>query len=234
MAERDTLATMVLTVLARDRRRAVSLWRILILLQRMAARDRQPIPDRDGARTVVRRLIARGDLQRVRELRDVYRVTSPFAEALPLSDEQILQEANPLGFFSHLTALVHHGLTDVLPGQIYMTSNPPDTRRLPLETTPEDWVENDLPRGQPVPELGDIRVIWSKTLDDSGVVADHSHGGSFYVTDLERTLLDALRDPAKARGLPRVLEAWRWDRSFGTSVVFSCTCPRRTPCFGSG
>lgn len=159
--------------------------------------------------TVLRRLVERGDCQRVRELKNVYLVTSPYALALPLSDEQLVQEGNPQCFFSHLTALVHHNVTDVIPNRIYATMSVPTTPRLPLGTSADDWYELPLPAGQTPAQLGDVPIVWARTSDERGVVVAYSQGASIYITDLERTLLDALKDPGKAHGIVTVLQSWK-------------------------
>lgn len=197
----------------------MSVWRVLVLLRRLANQatpspERLPSPER--AASVVRRLLQRGDLQRVRELRSVYAVVSPYAFAIPLSDEQLVQEANPLCFFSHLTALVHHNLTEVIPNRLYASTPAAHTERLPLGTTAEDWIDLALPLGQQPPEIHEVPIVWSKPRTDGGVGVAHRHGSGIYITDLERTLLDVLREPAKAHGITTVLRAWRqasdqWD-----------------------
>ena len=211
MAQRDDLASAVLDSLAETRRRAVGQWRVLLLLRRFATQrpipEALPVPDR--AASVTRRLVDRGDFEPVRGLRHVYIVTSPYAETIPLSDEQLIQEANPLSYFSHLTALAHHGLTDVVPNEIYATGPSSDTTRLPLGTSADDWFEEAFPVGQRPKKLGKLKVVWSRATDERGVEVAFSQGASIYVTNVERTLIDILRDPPAARGLPTVLRAWR-------------------------
>jgi predicted transcriptional regulator of viral defense system len=159
--------------------------------------------------SVIRRLVERGDLEKVPELKHVYVVISPYAVAIPLSDEQIIQEADPLCFFSHLTALAHHGITDVIPNRIYASTPVAETHRLPLGTSAEDWFELPLPIGQGPARLRNVQIVWSRPVDEQGVAVAFSQGASIYVTDLERTLLDVLREPTKAHGITTVLKAWR-------------------------
>jgi predicted transcriptional regulator of viral defense system len=166
--------------------------------------------------SVIRRLVERGDLERVRELKHVYIVVSPYAAAIPLSDEQIIQEASPLCFFSHLTALAHHGLTDVIPNRICACNAIPRSHRLPLGTSPDDWFELTIPVGQLPAAIGDLSVVWSRPEHEQGVEVAFSQGSSVYVTNMERTLLDCLREPSKSHGIATVLAAWRrasesWD-----------------------
>ena len=181
------------------------------MLRRLASQAvvPEPVPSLGRATSVIRRLVERGDLERVRELKHVYVVVSPYAAAIPLSDEQIVQEANPQCFFSHLTALAHHGVTDVIPNRIYASTAMPRSHRLPLGTAADDWFELGLPVGQLPPELRGVPIVWSRPVDEQGVVVAYSQGASIYVTDLEKTLLDILKDPTKSHGITTVLRAWR-------------------------
>lgn len=176
----------------------------------------EPFPSRDRATAVIRRLLDRGDLERVPELQLVYVVSSPYAQLIPLSDEQLVQEANPRCFFSHLTALIHHDLTGIVPNRIYAATASRDSQRIPLDTTADDWIDVPIPSGQRPAVLNRIPIVWTRGRDEAGVEVAHRQGGSVYVTNLERTLLDALRDPDKAHGINTVLQAWRlgserWD-----------------------
>lgn len=218
IAQRDVLASHVLRSLASERRRAVASWRILILLRRIASQSNppQPIPSPDRAATVVRRLLERGDLDHVQEVKNVYVVTAPYAAAIPLSDEQILQEANPRCFFSHLTALVHHGLTDIIPSRIYASTPLPQSKRPILGTSPEDWFELPLPKGQVPRMIRQVPIVWSRPRSEDGITVAYSQGASIYITDIEKTLLDVLAAPTRAQGIANVLRAWHqasesWD-----------------------
>ena len=176
----------------------------------------EPVPSLGRASSVIRRLVERHDLERVRELKNVYLVVSPYALAIPVSDEQIVQEGNPQCFFSHLTALAHHGLTDVIPNRVYASTPVAESHRLPLGTTADDWFELPSPLAQRPPELRGVPVVWSRLPDENGVGVAFSQGASIYVTDVERTLLDVLKEPAKSHGITTVLKAWRqgsetWD-----------------------
>ena len=48
-------------------------------------------------------------------LSGIYLVNAPYASLLEVSEEQIIQEANPWAVFSHVTALAYHRLTDLIP-----------------------------------------------------------------------------------------------------------------------
>jgi predicted transcriptional regulator of viral defense system len=92
----------------------------------------------------------------------------------------------------------------------------PKSHRLPLGTSNDDWFELALPVGQVPLALRGVSIVWSRPVDEQGVVVAYSQGASIYVTDLERTLLDVLKEPSKSHGIATVLKAWRqasesWD-----------------------
>ena len=208
----ETIASQLLYAFGRRRQRVVADWRILLVCRRLAEAENAPLPDRSKADAVIRFLVRRGDIAPVERAIGVYRIDVPFAATIPVSDEQVIQEANPWAVFSHLTALAHHGLTDVIPSQLqainyeHRVSN-----RLPLDTTPDEWVELEFPAGRLPKHVGDVKVEWTrmKGAYDFGHMISHVHGLPIYVTDIERTLLDAIRAPDKSGGIEKVLQAWR-------------------------
>jgi len=161
--------------------------------------------------TLLRKMRRAGHLESIDGVENVYIIKVPYASVLPISDEQILQEAHPWAVLSHLTALIHHQLTDTVPSSIYATAYAkPSRTRPPLGTTPEDWL--DLPRPKPTKpkRIEGVPVVWAsmkESLDWGSEVSD-SQGVAVYVTDLERTLLDALRQPSKAGGDLEIMRAW--------------------------
>lgn len=197
---------------AEQRRRVVAGWRALIELRRMAQVEGAPLPgDRDAAK-VLNSLIRGADLVPIEGVRDVYRAESPYAAVLPVSEEQVVQEANPSAVFSHLTALAHHGLIDQIPTALYATSyQPPEPQRIPLGTTPEEWSDLPPPPLRFPKAVGAVAVNWVRMKGewDFGHTASFSQGLPIYVTDIERTLLDVLRSPDDGGGIANSLRAWR-------------------------
>jgi predicted transcriptional regulator of viral defense system len=207
-----SIASKALRTFADERRRIISSWRLLIVCRRIASAENAPLPGEQKTAQVVRHLLAQRQIARVDSVPEVYRIDSPFADVIPIADEQVVQEANPCAVFSHLTALVHQGLTDQIPRSIQITEYElQSTSRHPLGTTPEDWVELDLPAGRRPRQVGDVDVQWlrAKAERDFGHTVRYVHGLPIYVTDVERTLLDAIRAPDKAGGISNVLRAWR-------------------------
>jgi predicted transcriptional regulator of viral defense system len=209
-------SSQVLRRLADQRRRVVAVWRLLIELRRIAQADDAPLPTNQEAEKVLRVLLRTKELVPVAGVRDVYRAESPYASVLPVSEEQVVEEANPVAVFSHLTALAHHGLTDQIPAALYVTGyTPADPQRIPLGTTPEEWTELTIPPPRYPKAIGAVPVNWVRAKGewDFGHMPSFGQGLPIYVTDPERTLLDALRSPDSSGGITNVLRAWNRARS---------------------
>lgn len=208
-----TFASKVLREFAEDRRRVISDWRIRIAARRIAHAENAPLPDEKKAAEIRRELISRGDIAAAKGAEGVYIVDVAYANLLDVSEEQVIQEANPWAVFGFATAMVHHGLTDLLPKEVYVIEfkDGEHLRRVPLGTTPEDWVDVDFPTARRPKKLEETEVIWSEIQSkwDFGVTVGYSSGLPVYVTDVERTLIDALRSPDKCGGIAKVLQAWK-------------------------
>jgi predicted transcriptional regulator of viral defense system len=213
------LASKVLAELASDRRRITSRWRLLVLARQIAVRERKPLPTLPDGRRITQTLMRRGAIEPwgVPGLRGIFAVSAPYADLLPLNEEQILQEANPSGYFCFLTALLRHGLTKELPKHLNMASVDPYVRP-PLGTREDDWVELNRPAPQTPNAVGHVPVIWApkRAVSNVGVGVFPTTGGLLYMSDLEKTLLDALQYPELCLGITNVLRAWRaapirWD-----------------------
>lgn len=208
-----TFASKVLQAFAAERRRVVSDWRILIVSRRVAHAENAPLPRGPRADEIRRALLARGDIVPVEGAEGVFVVDVPYANLLDVSEEQVVQEANPWAVFGFLTALVHHGLTDLPPKDVFAIRFAPcaNRDRLPLGTTPDDWVDLDFPPPRRPRKLRDTDIIWTEMRKrlEFGIEVGYSAGLAVYRTDPERTLLDALRMPDKCGGIAKVLRAWR-------------------------
>jgi predicted transcriptional regulator of viral defense system len=131
-----------------------------------------------------------------------------------VSQEQIVQEGNPWAVFGFLTAMVYHGLTDLLPKEIYAIKfkDEEHLNRIPLGTTPEDWADGiPRPPERRPGKVNGVEVVWTEMREslEFGITVGYSFGVPIYVTDVERTLLDAIRMPEKCGGISKVLHAWR-------------------------
>ena len=201
----------ILESLAGERRRVAAGWRIWLHAHRIMAAQHQRLGSSDTAETLVAKMQRLGHLSAIDGVEGVFVVAVPFASVLPISDEQILQEANPWAVLSHLTAMIHHQLTDSVSSSIYATAYAGLNRsRSPLGTSSDDWMEMRLPKPRRPKHVDGVPIVWvaMKESLDWGSEVGYSQGIPVYVTDLERTLLDALRQPAKAGGTFEVLRAW--------------------------
>lgn len=213
----QSVSSQILRRFAQQRRRIAAGWRFWIESRRLAAEESSPLPDETDLLKVIRELVGSKQINSVRGTGgDVFQIDVPFAEIIPVTEEQIVQEADPYAVFSHLTALVHHTLTDQLPNRIHVTSYTTATQtRVPLGTTPEDWVDLPPPTVHRLKNIGGIEVRWFKTKGewDFGTTVGYSQASPIYVTDVERTLIDILRSPAEVGGPVIVFRAWRSARS---------------------
>jgi predicted transcriptional regulator of viral defense system len=210
-----TIASQALRTFADERRRVVSDWRILIHCRRLAHAANGPLPHEKKAIEVRKELLSRGDLEMIpgEGLSGIYLIVTPFANLLDVSEEQLLQEADPWAVLSHLTALTLHGLTDLIPTQIFATvaRTDRDDRQVPLGTTAEDWIGLNWPISRRPARVRHSAVTWTEVKNEwfFGVEVGYSLGAAVYVTDRERTLIDALRSPDKSGGIAKVFEAWK-------------------------
>ncbi len=209
----NAIASRVLRGFGEDRRRVISLWRIMISARRIAHAENASLPDAKKSHAIVRELVERGDIALVKGVDRVYTVEVAYANLLDVTEEQIVQEADPQAVFGFLTALMHHSLTDLLAKEIHVIDfkRGEQQRRIPLGTTPDDWVDLALPAATRPKKVGETPVVWTNVQSqwDFGVMVGYSSGLPVYVTDVERTLLDALRMPDKCGGIAKVLQAWK-------------------------
>ena len=215
-----TTASILLRRLAEGRRRVVSDWRFLVECRRIAHASNAPLPDQKKAIAVRRELERHGDLTPAegKGLSGIFLVDAPFASLLEVTEEQIVQEANPWAAFSHLTALAYHGLTDLIPSEVHVTQFRGAPTLPPLGTTPEDWADLDYPSPRTPRSVGETEISWAESKGDwrFGVEVGYSSGSPIYLTDVERTLIDSLRAPDRSGGMAKVLRAWR--RSEGADL----------------
>lgn len=208
---RATITSLLLESLAQDRRTVAADWRVHVVYMRVAHSGAFVLPDTAKANQLIRKLEAAGDIRRVKDVSGVYRVTVPYASVLASSDEAVIQEANPTAVFSHFTAAAYHDLTYEIPNQFHLTHYRSVSNRLPLGTMPEDWVDVPEPRQRTPDSIDGVQIHWHKAKPewDFGHIVGYSRGCPIYVTDPERTLLDALRFPDRCGGVTEVLRIWR-------------------------
>ena len=208
---RTTITSLILESLAKDRRAVAADWRIQIAYMRVALSGSFALPDVTKTNQLIKKLQAVGDVERISGISGVYRVTVPYASVLSSPDEAIIQEANPIAVFSHFTAAQYHNLTYEIPNEFHLTQYGKSSVRLPLGTTPEDWIDVPEPRQRTPNSIHGEQIHWhkAKTEWDFGHTLGHVQGYPIYITDVERTLLDALRFPHRCGGATEVLRIWR-------------------------
>ena len=208
---RTTIASRILQSLAEDRRAVAADWRIHIAYMRAAYSGAFVLPDAAKTNQLIKKLQAAADIQRVKGVPGVYRITVPYASVLSSPDEAIIQEANPIAVFSHFTAAAYHDLTFEIPNEFHLTHFRNSSTRLPLGTAAEDWTDVPEPRQRTPDSIRGIQIHWhkSKAEWDFGHTVGYSQGYPIYITDPERTLLDALRFPGRCGGVTEVLRIWK-------------------------
>jgi predicted transcriptional regulator of viral defense system len=221
-------ASNILRELAASRRRVVADWRILILARRLAHAENAPLPDESKAVAIRKELVRKGDLIPVEDVPSVYIADVPYANLLEISEEQIIQEANPWAIFGFLTAMTYHGLTDLVSREVYVISTKHERHsgRLPLGTMPDDWDDSlEMPPARQPKTVRELAVHWTQLAEDPGfgVEIGYSLGVPIYVTDVERTLIDAIRMPDKSGGIAKVLQAWRSARNINLDKLVNYT-----------
>ncbi len=204
-------SSQLLETFASERRRVFGRWRAWIYCRRFSLQNDVPLPDELALEKVIRAMLGQRKIAAIPGAPDVYVVTVPFANLLPMSDEVIIQEANPASVISHRSAMAKQRLTTWVPNEIHVTRfDPPDPRRIPLGTTPDDWVGMAYPKGSLPKRVNAVPVTWTQTAGkwDFGWEIGWAEGLPVYQTDLERTLLDILRAPEKGGGIGEVIDAW--------------------------
>lgn len=209
--QKSTIASQILESLAQDRRVVVADWRIHVVYMRVARSGGFVLPDAAKTNQLIKKLQTAGDIQRVKGVPGVYRVTVPYASVLSYPDEAVIQEANPTAVFSHFTAVAYHDLTNEIPNEFHLTHFRNSSTRLPLGTTPEDWSDVPQPRQRTPDSIDGVEIHWHKSKPqwDFGHTLGYSQGCPIYITDLERTLLDAIRFPGRCGGVTEVLRIWK-------------------------
>jgi predicted transcriptional regulator of viral defense system len=207
--------------LADERRRILSVWRAVVLLQRaypMIARSSQTTASAlpktpEEAHRFIKSLIRRDAIEPIRGNTHIYLVTGPYAETIAASELEVIGEVNPYAALSHFSALDFHGLTLQLPTSLYAT-HPSQLlgNELPIGTTQDDWDINEFIPGNGTPStvLGSpIKWKAQSSHDFFGHVIRSPYGYPIRVTDVDRTLIDAIDTPAWCGGILNVMESWK-------------------------
>jgi predicted transcriptional regulator of viral defense system len=143
----------------------------------------------------------------------IYVVVTPYSSTVPLTDMELLGEMNPYATLSHFTALTLHRLTNQFPNELYATvSRKQLGNEVPVGTTVDDWEDVAFrPLSRRPKSILSKGVIWSVTTrhNQFGIIERSPYGFPIRLTDLERTIIDAIDSPSKCGGIYSVLEAWK-------------------------
>ena len=208
---------LVLSKLAEESRHILSSWRAHVILRR----ERAPHYPEKNVDRVLSRLRRDGLIAPIRGQR-LFKVTSPYARQ-SLNIYELASEAYPLDILSHSSALEIHRLTDQRSRVIHLyegssspgtvvkrTSRDASAPIVPVGTTPEEWRLHPLPRRARVEGYEDFALKTHQLKDDW--VFGHStpsvQGVPVRCTDVERTLIDGLKQPKYCGGLSEVFRTW--------------------------
>lgn len=213
--DHSKIVSQLLDLLASEHRRVAATWRLWAYSTRLQPEYLGLARDDRRRQSWHRALVRNPHFKAVPGISEVYLIVAPYSDYLTPTEEQILQEANPWAVISHGTALIHHSLTTQMPSSINATLYRPIDRALPpLGLTPEEWAVAIEVTPRTPDRIGRTEIVWSRLSDKFkwGTEVAESNGVPIYVTDLERTLLDALRFPGKAGGILNTLGAWSLSR----------------------
>ena len=236
----------ILEQLSCEKRRVVSASSALVLLHRATLK----IPSNErswsawstwdqwfkASSRLLNRMVKREQLIALDEIDQVYRVAPPYASRDKLTEYEILAAANPFAAISHLSALIHHRLTDipaerqtaiVPPLAIVTLTDPPieeQTAIISSTSGNNPFLDNPIPADlqdisfvtiglEPRSILG-WRMQWMHVPPERyfGFQEHRVDNGSVQVTTLERTLVDSLQEPKWGGGIETVLRAWALSR----------------------
>lgn len=130
--------------------------------------------------------------------------------------EDIVCTVDPFCYMSHLSAMSYHGLTDRIPGKLFISSPPAnawrsfakDQMRKDLRDDYEGYCKNGLPvlvktKMQKVSKV-DIHCLSSKHLG----AYKNVRGRALRVSTIGRTFLEMLRNPGLCGGINHVLDVF--------------------------
>lgn len=176
------------------------------------------IKGRPSSRTFLAFLLEQVGLREVELRSDQYRPLTRFAFG-DYSPYRMALSIRPRSYLSHGTAVFLHGLNDQLPKTIYVNQEQSKKPQRSGELS-QDRITQAFSRHQRTSSyiyvFDSYRAVLlsGKQTGDLGVVqAKGPRGEDLRVTNLARTLVDAVVRPAYAGGIFQVLEAYRGARN---------------------
>jgi predicted transcriptional regulator of viral defense system len=205
-------------------KRTVSLWRVQYLLTSILLDNHTEFRTRHSqdilnatklsgiAKRLVQAMCRQGVIRPFQQTTNLYEVTAPYSERVPLDEREIALELNPYASISHLSAFAHWGITYQTPKMTRLTA-PRSAHKSgvrPAGVEPGDETGLTPPPAK-TPERADgYRFEWVTVKDE--LYFGFEERGWLRVMTLERSLLDGLREPAFCGGITEVLRAFRTSR----------------------
>lgn len=132
---------------------------------------------------------------------------------------EVVQFLKPRAYFSHYTAMRHHGLTEQNPKTLYLTYEPAERFDRKRDVLTQEKVDAAFRKesrvSQDIVDHGAVRVCLVNGIrtDMRGVMEakmsiDAATFADVLVTDIERTLIDITVRPVYAGGVAEVLKAF--------------------------
>lgn len=128
---------------------------------------------------------------------------------------EIFSTIDKRAYFSHYTAVYHHGLTEQIPSVYYLTLELTEKKRLPWPLTQENITEafsKEVRESKNIARYSgvDVFLLSGKNTKRLGVEEIHNSDMSDVMfTNLERTLIDIVVRPNYSGGIFEVLNAYR-------------------------
>lgn len=135
----------------------------------------------DSARSAIKRLMKEGMAAKIRN--NLYTCISGETGAPVANRFQIASYITPTSYVSHHTAMEYYGITDQVYYDVYVSS----------QTSFRDFTFDKYT----------YRYIASKTLEG---IDKPSYSGGIAVTNLERTIVDSIKDIDKIAGIEEVVQ----------------------------
>lgn len=135
----------------------------------------------DSARSAIKRLMKEGMVAKIRN--NMYTCISGETGAPVANRFQIASQITPTSYVSHHTAMEYYGITDQVYYEVYVSS----------ETSFRDFTFNGYT----------YRFVMSKSLEG---IDKLPYSGGVAVTNLERTIVDSIKDMDKISGIEEVVQ----------------------------
>lgn len=234
-----TISASLLNALAHDRRRVIAPWRAMVLWRRQAESvaptmrrwQQAPQTSKDAERLLAK-YAGPNSWQPLMTSPALWLVNAPYAPTQDPLLQELVMELNPFSALSHQSAMVFHGLTDVVERDLHLSYCPEAPAALAVGTFADDWRGLRPPAASRPKEAIGVPLHWHRVqpADWVGMAQFAAEGIPITVSTVERTLLDGLRAPQYCGGTTKVLLAWQNSvDSLGVSTLLDLTAQLDSP-----